>query len=327
MLGFAEHLNDFLPPSGVAGSSASSKQLGKVSFLVQTESSTPSHQPKKWVRAPLLTQGSTRSTISVWQPEGSAPRITRPFGEELLVPAYLDTDTWNLTIRGIETDWQDKTETDLLLSLYRSCGGRWPVIHDRWQSDPVYGSKGRTLESLKARFAKVFSKLQDSPSLRYSEIYDQHRRQFLDQHLQKDPAVVDQQQRQARELFRSKLRLKGKPENPRVGVFTAAALAKHPELSPVESEKVKAAAAALGLDLFGTARTLRVQRLLAGIVKQLHCLVLLKESVATKIRDTESLAQNNQQQSVVKVKFGSVASNSVTKAVFGATAKKRKNDE
>ena len=312
ILGFSDELADFLPtssrrhadsPPHLFDESVYGKASVSTSALHGVGGSFSETFCRRWAKQPVKVSNSF--DIKVWQAEevmhNGHDQLERVYGEEFLVPSFIDIDLWNSCIKPMDHDWNDKTETDLLLSLFRATGGRWPVIFDRWQIDAVYGTRGRTLEILKARFYRITSKLieldtthsslQSHPLLinRYNEHYDAQRRLFNEQNFSKDLATLDQQAKLVRDLFRSKVKTKQKAESFKPGVFPGSALAKFPEIPVQDIDKVRDAAEALGLSLIGDARTLRVQKLLAGITKQLHSLVLMKESISLKTRQLESL--------------------------------------
>lgn len=312
LLGFSEELADFLPFSSRRNGDSAPHLLDESVYGKASISTSAMHGVgssfsetfcRRWAKQPVKVSSSFN--IRVWQPEevmhNGEEQLERIYGEEFLVPSFIDIDLWNSCIKPMDHDWNDKTETDLLLSLFRSTGGRWPVISDRWQSDAVYGTRGRTLEHLKARFYRIASKLieldnshstlQSHPLLsnRYNEHYDAQRRLFNEQNFSKDASTLDQQAKLVRDLFRTKLKAKPKPDNFKPGVFIGSTLAKSPEIAAPDFEKIREAAAALGVDLSGEARTLRVQKILSGITKQLHSLILMKEAISLKTRQLESL--------------------------------------
>ena len=288
MLGLSDTLSDFLPSCSQEDRNLLSEFYpGKPSLFVSHPESV--HRVKSWRKTEITSSVPTPISQSVWWPVTDSPPVVQPtVSEESRFSLHLDSESWaNLR----QDDWQDRTESELLLSLYRSTGGRWPVIYDRWSSDPVYGTKGRSLESLKSRFEKMANKLiaADVPRLAYNEQYDLQRRNFLENAYGKDPSVIENLSKIARDLFRSRPRPKPRTElNPpgRVGVGLAGRM---PELSAGEAEKVRIVAESLGINLAGRARTVRVQKILSSIAKQLHSLVLLKESISAKISELDAL--------------------------------------
>jgi len=337
VLGFSEDLIDCLPSHRESASAPSLLgECGKASVSTSNWKAgfQPSASSKKWTKVPVRV--GKHFGIQVWQSDpmvNENEELEHVLGEELLIPAFLDVELWTTNIKPMDHDWNDKTETDLLLTLYRSSGGRWPIVYDRWVCDAVYGTRGRTLEHLKARFYRVVTKLLDldashntlpgHPFLtnRYNELYDAQRRQFNELNFSKDASTLENQTKLIKDLFRSKLRIKIKAETPtqRLGVFVAANLAKQLEMSLGDLEKVKAAAESLGVNLHGEARTLRVQKMLAAVSKQIHSLILLKESISIKSRQLESLRAAPAPQSLPKPKF--------TATIPAAKVKRKKNEE
>jgi hypothetical protein len=149
-------------------------------------------------------------------------------------PLFLDPELWHSQLQGLDPDWNDRSESELLLVLFYKCGGVWPVIHERFiairnggSSAPYAQNSGlnspvahssalgfRTVSSLKARFVKLLNKLMDIGRMERTPLFnpnftssladfDLKRRQFLEIDSLRDLSAIENNNKIQREILKN----------------------------------------------------------------------------------------------------------------------------
>ena len=241
-------------------------------------------------------------------------------GEEGLLPDSIPDELWQTHFRQHDAELNDRKETEYLLSLYKECCGRWPVIYDRWQMHSVYGLRGKSIESLKSKFNKVVMKLMEidvlqqrkaplsnvdrievSQSLRclplfsikYNEKNEYLRRLFVE-NLHKRTVADPMQEKALSELLRiPNLTMKKRRSPPIAAPGTVVASSTIPnvqtEVSSAEANRIKAMLKALGIERENLAKTPKIGKLMATIEKQAHILIMMRDSLQRKKQELEIL--------------------------------------
>jgi hypothetical protein len=240
--------------------------------------------------------------------------------EDDVVPDTIPDDIWQTHFRQTESDLSDKKEAEYILSLFRQCSGRWPVIYDRWLSHPIYGERGRPLESLKSKFFKVNSKLleidalqRNQPTnnseraavlssvrlllpftLRYNEKNEFLRRAVKELQWKQTAKDLDEQQKMLAEITRlPTISIRKKAPKPTLPVGASLASQSTPsplaDLSQAEGNRVRAVLKALGLDRAKMATTPSLQKRFALIEREAHALIMLRDSLNRKRQELEIL--------------------------------------
>jgi hypothetical protein len=241
-------------------------------------------------------------------------------GEESLLPETISDTIWQSHFRHQDTELADRKETEILLKLYLQSCGRWPVIHDRWVSHPVYGSRGRSLEALKSRFSRLVTKLVEidlfqrkKPSsnserlqvsqqlkylplftMKYNEKNEYLRRIFL---LNSDKRGSSPElDKLMNELTRiptlnMKKRLPSLKAPLTPGPHAASSLMANvqAELSASEYLRVKSLLKSVGLDRAGMSITPKIARLLSVVEREAATLLIMRDSLQRKKQELEIL--------------------------------------
>lgn len=240
-------------------------------------------------------------------------------GEESLVPESIPDDLWQTHFRQHDAELNDRKETEYLLQLYKQTSGRWPVIYDRWQMHPVYGLRGKSVESLKSKFNKVairlieidllqrkrpattIERIQFSQQLKYLPIFAMKfnekneflRRLFLENSF-KRPSTSDQD-KMMNEIMRipslaMKKRQQGKPPvTPGPHLASSLIQTVHNDISNSEYNRVKAALKGLGADKSNLTMTPKVARLVAVVEREAAALLMMRDSLQRKRQELEIL--------------------------------------
>ena len=250
-------------------------------------------------------------------------------GEEAVIPETIPDDIWQNHFRQHDADLSDRKETEFLLSLYRQCSGRWPVIYDRWQSHPVFGPRGKSMESLKSKFNKVVVKLleidavkrrkaitasermQATQSLRwlpifamkYNEKNEYLRRVFLENEFRRESSTdataacekcVNEIMRVPNLTMKHKKTMggggPGKPSLiPGPQLSSTMIQSVHSEISLAESNRLKAILKSLGLDRSSMQRTPKLSKLFSIVEREAHTLLMMRDSLQRKKQELEIL--------------------------------------
>ena len=313
------------PPGLPSMSTVLSDPLSRINRLQQ-----PVH---RWKRSRMLNLDYCAST---WAREdhdeimdGVNNGVLRVFsGEESLIPDSIPEDIWQAHFRQHDADLSDRKETEFLLSLYKQCSGRWPVVYDRWQSHPVFGPRGKSIESLKSKFNKVMLKLlevdalkrnkattateriQATQSLRwlpifamkYNEKNEYLRRVFLENEFRREssPEAISACEKYVNELMRvpnltmkHKKAMTGGPGKPALipGPQLASSLIQsvHSEISLAESNRLKAILKSLGVDRASMQRTPKLSKLFSIVEREAHSLLMMRDSLQRKKQELEIL--------------------------------------
>lgn len=267
---------------------------------------------KRWK---LTKVGGDSRIASSWVAEGDSEMAESFYGEECLLPDSIPDELWQTHFRQHDAELSDRKETEYLLSLYKECSGRWPVIYDRWQMHAVYGLRGKSVESLKSKFNKVVMKLLEidlltkkkpasnlermqmmSQSLRYLPIFsikyneknEYLRRLFLENKRQPD-------ERALAEILRvPNMSIKKKPA-PRAMAAPGTVLASASipnllnEISASDSNRIKLILSALGIKRDTLTKTPKISKLLAIVEKETHTLIMMRDSLQRKKQELEIL--------------------------------------
>jgi hypothetical protein len=280
---------------------------------------------RKWKRVRPALGGPT---ASVWGTDSDETmedvRLTTKCIEELLIPDEIPEDVWQMYFRQGDSELNDKRETEFLLSLYKECSGRWPVIYDRWQSHGIYGPRGKSIESIKAKFNRAVTKLLEVDaisrskkpssdrsghnrslkylplfSMKYNEKNEYLRRMFLDNEYkrQKVSEASANADRYLGDLMRipnmtvkmKKGQRSGQPSNLPPGPHLMSGLIQsvHSEISLSESNRVKAVVKGLGINRAEMMRTPQLAKLFAIVERETHMLLMMRDSVQRKKQELE----------------------------------------
>ena len=250
--------------------------------------------------------------------EGQGAQVFQ--GEEILLPDVLPESLWQSHFRQNDMELSDRKEAEFLLQLYKQSSGRWPVIFDRWQAHPVYGLRGKSLESLKARFSRILMKLMEiallqrkKPSTgmerlqlsqqlkyfppfssRYNEKNEYLRRIFLQN------AFKRSQSSEIDKLFNELMRVPNltlkkrapQPKQPLTpGPHAASSLVSNiqSEVSVSEFARVKAILKNVGLDRTTLPHTPSVAKLMAIVEKEAATLLMMRDALQRKKQELELL--------------------------------------
>jgi hypothetical protein len=321
---FDSSLPEFLP-----GSSSNFKPRFSPDGLVSmsTVISDPTHSIqrtsspiRKWTR--VRKNGvATASWVSHDEDINMAePSSSFFLGEEVLIPDDLPESVWQVHFRNSETELTDRKETEFLLQLYKQTSGRWPVIYDRWQMHPVYGPRGKSLESLKARFARVILKLIEADLLQRRKPSTSMERLQVSQQIKYQPihfARFNEKHEYLRRLFlQNAFKRTGTNEVdklfgelmrvPSLNLKKRLPQSKPPltsgphassnlvsvvqsEVSTSEYSRIKAILKAVGIDRTKMTITPKVLRLLAVVEKEAATLLMMRDSLQRKKQELELL--------------------------------------
>lgn len=288
---------------------------------------------QRWKRSKMLDMEYSAST---WTRENDDQemqdehhRVHTVFsGEEGLIPDTIPEDIWQSHFRQHDADLSDRKETEFLLSLYKQCSGRWPVVYDRWQSHPVFGPRGKSIESLKSKFNKVMLKLlevdalkrrkattateriQATQSLRWLPIFamkfneknEYLRRVFLENEFRRESSseamtacekYVNELMRVPNLTMKHKKTMTGGPSKPTLvaGPQLASSLIQsvHTEMSLAESNRLKAILKSLGVDRTSMQRTPKLSKLFSIVERETHTLLMMRDSLQRKKQELEIL--------------------------------------
>ena len=241
-------------------------------------------------------------------------------GEESLLPEAIPDSIWQDHFRHQDSELADRKETEFLLQLYIQSCGRWPVIYDRWVHHPVYGSRGKSLEALKARFSRVVTKLMEIDlfqrkkpnsnserlqvsqqlkylplfTMKYNEKNEYLRRIFL-QNIYKRGSSAELE-KLMNELIRipslnMKKRLPSLKAPLTPGPHAASNLISNVqgELTASEYLRVKSLLKSVGLDRGRMSLTPKVARLLSIVEKEAATLLIMRDSLQRKKQELEIL--------------------------------------
>ena len=241
-------------------------------------------------------------------------------GEEGLIPDTIPESVWQDHFRQQDSDLADRKELEFLLQLYKQCAGRWPVIYDRWQGHPVYGMRGKSLESLKGRLNKVVLKLMEidllqrrKPStsmerlqvsqqlkylplfaVRFNEKHDYLRRIFLHNSF-KRPLVNDIDKLVGELMRLPNLAVKKRghisrpPTPPGPQAATASVASIQSEISGSEMTRIRAILKCVGVEREGIILTPKITRLMSVVEKEAAILLMMRDSLQRKKQELEIL--------------------------------------
>jgi hypothetical protein len=284
---------------------------------------------RKWKRSQSFRQATG---TSAWAPydedekmEDDKAKVLSGFsGEESLIPETIPDELWQSHFRQHDAELNDRKETEHLLWLYKQCSGRWPVIYDRWQLHPVYGPRGKSLESLKSKFNKVIMKLleidivqkrkpansmermQVSQPLKYLPIFcmkyneknEYLRRLFLENQFkrQSSPDATAVCDKFMNELMRiPNMTMKHKKNMAKPPIVPGPQLASsqihsvHSEISLAESNRLKAVIKSLGIDRSIMMCTPKIAKLFSIVEREAHTLLMMRDSLQRKKQELEIL--------------------------------------
>ena len=320
---FDDSLPEFIP--GTSGSNLPVKFAPPglpPMYPVLSDPTAPSNRMEEPVRKWRLSKGAN-SGASSWSNREDEPmheQLNIFQGEESLIPDTIAEELWQSHFRQHDAELNDRKETEYLMQLYKQSSGRWPVIYDRWQMHPVYGLRGKSIESLKSKFNKVAMKLIETdvllrkrPSttmerfqvtqhlkflpifaMKYNEKNEYLRRLFLENAF-KRPASPDQD-RWVNEIMRIptlSVKKKGQQAKPPVipGPHLASSLnaSVQSEISSSEYTRVKAVLRGLGIDKTALANTPAVAKLMAVVEKEAAALLMMRDSLQRKKQELEIL--------------------------------------
>lgn len=285
-----------------------------------------------------LRSPGVKGWIPVDAEDGMDEECTEFTGEEALLPDHIPDDLWQTHFRQHDAELNDRKETEYLLSLYKDCSGRWPVIYDRWQTHRVYGLRGKSIESLKSRFNKVVMKLLEIDilqtrkpehniermqvlqslrflpifSIKYNEKNEYLRRIFLENSLKRQHPDALQEKALAEVMRVPNLTMKKRSNRSQALVAPGTVLASsnitniQTEVSPADMNRIKAMLKSLGIDREDLSKTPKIGRLLATIEKETHTLIMMRDSLQRKKQELEILkstgANGSQNQSSQRIK-------------------------
>lgn len=241
-------------------------------------------------------------------------------GEEVLLPDSLPESLWQSHFRQHDMELSDRKEAEFLLQLYKQSSGRWPVIFDRWQAHPIYGLRGKSLESLKTRFSRLIMKIMEIDllqrkkpstgmerlqvsqqlkflpafSARYNEKNEYLRRIFLQNMFKRSQgADID---KLFNELMRvPNLTLKKRAPQPKQptapGPHAASSMVSNiqSDISGSEYARVKAVLNSVGLDRAGLPLTPKIGKLMATAEKEAATLLMMRDALQRKKQELELL--------------------------------------
>jgi hypothetical protein len=245
-------------------------------------------------------------------------------GEEDLVPDSIPDGLWQSHFRQHDAELNDRRETEYLLQLYKRTCGRWPVIYDRWQMHPVYGLRGKSLESLKSKFNKVAMKLfeidllqQKQPAstveriqicqqlkylplfaVKYNEKNEFLRRLFMENALKKNPHEFEKQINEILRIPTISMKKKSAYHSRIVSVpgpqlaSSLVPVSVQGELSASEYSRVKAVLLSLGIDRSRATATPKLAKLFATVEKEVATLLMMRDSLQRKKQELEILRTN-----------------------------------
>lgn len=285
-----------------------------------SSSSRMTAAPRKWVRT-----RSRDQVIANWaridNDEGMEDDSSPIFlGEHALIPDCIPESLWQSHFRQQDSELADRREIEFLLQLYKQAAGRWPVIYDRWQAHPVYGMRGKSVESLKARFNRVIMKLMEIDvlqrrkpsssmerlqvsqqlkylplfSLRYNEKHEYLRRVFLQN------AYKRNQPNDIEKLFGELMRIPNltlkkraqaarPPPAPGPQATTASMVNIQTEVSASEFSRIKAILKSVGIDRSSMSLTPKNAKLMSVIEKEAAILLMMRDSLQRKKQELEIL--------------------------------------
>jgi len=289
---------------------------------------------QKWKRSRMY---DLENSASVWKREDDDDAMLDDkektllvlSGEEAIIPETIPDDIWQNHFRQHDADLSDRKETEFLLSLYRQCSGRWPVIYDRWQSHSVFGPRGKSMESLKSKFNKVVVKLlevdvlkrrkittatermQATQSLRwlpifamkYNEKNEYLRRVFLENEFRRESSAdataacdkcVNEIMRIPNLTMKHKKTMGGGPPGkpsliPGPQLSSTMVQSVHSEISLAESNRLKAILKSLGIDRTSMQRTPKLSKLFSIVEREAHTLLMMRDSLQRKKQELEIL--------------------------------------
>jgi hypothetical protein len=286
---------------------------------VSSSSRMTSH-PRKWVRGRL----DGRLGCS-WAREDTDERmedISSPIfqGEHSLIPDVIPESLWQSHFRQQDSELADRREIEFLLQLYKQAAGRWPVIFDRWQAHPVYGLRGKSMESLKARFNRVVMKLMEIDllqrrkpssamerlqvsqqlkylplfSLKYNEKHEYLRRIFLQNaNKRTQQSDVDRLLGELMRIPNLTLKKRGQtarpPPAPGPQAATGSLLSIQAEVSASEFARIKGILKSVGVDRSSLSLTPENAKLMAVIEKEAAVLLMMRDSLQRKKQELEIL--------------------------------------
>lgn len=254
--------------------------------------------------------------------QDSAPSIHVFQGEEDIVPDSIPDSLWQSHFRQHDAELNDRKETEYLLQLYKRTSGRWPVIYDRWQTHPVYGLRGKSLESLKSKFNKVVMKLfeidilrQKRPattveriqisqqlkylpifSMKYNEKNEFLRRLFLENSFKRNAQEFE---KYIGEILKvPSMSMKKKTQQIRAGSVPGPVLASslvpstEADFTSSEFSRVKSVLASLGIDRSAAMSTPKLAKLFASVEKEAGTLLMMRDSLQRKKQELEILRSN-----------------------------------
>ncbi len=327
---YDEHVGEFTAgdPSSQLPNTMSAPGLIPLSTVI-SDPLAPNVQLKRAARTWKLAQVANCSGgCRVWvsnSDESMSDQILPEADEESLIPDNIPDEIWQTHFRQGEGELNDKRETEFLLTLYKECSGRWPVIYDRWQSHSVYGPRGKSLESIKTKFSKAVSKLLEVDifgrrkpstsmdrlhlsrslkflplfSMKYNEKNEYLRRIFLDNEFrrQKVAEASNNADRYMSDLMRMpSMTMKykkgsrgGQPSTLPTGPHLTSSLVQsvHSEIGLAESNRVKAVLKSLGVNRNDMMRTPQLAKLFAIVEREAHVLIMMRDSLQRKKQELE----------------------------------------
>ena len=321
---FDESLEEFIPANIGRNSLSIVSERGLPSMVtVISDPIIPSNHMEGRVRSWMRNRfhGETCSTWQRYDADGamSNSSINVFHGEEDLIPDSIPDALWQSHFRQHDAELNDRRETEFLLFLYKQSSGRWPVIYDRWQMHPVYGLRGKSVESLKSKFNKVLMKLfeidllqqkrpattveriQISQQLKYLPIFavkyneknEFLRRLFLENSFKRAPQDMDKLVNEMLRIptmnMKKKTNLGKLPSVPGPMLASSFVPVVQTDLSASEYTRVKAVLTSLGIDRAEAVRTPRLATLFAAIEKEAATLLMMRDSLQRKKQELEIL--------------------------------------